>query len=110
MTELKAEDINSWNYLKNNFPINKSGIPFCFIGSDHALEQENKTTKLTGSVTTFTQNQAALHRFCLVATFLSAFFKAFYNKNQITTENYSQHHEMTGLTNQRTSNNVKKMI
>ena len=31
MTELKTKDIDSWNYLKDNFSINKSGIPFCSI-------------------------------------------------------------------------------
>ena len=81
MTELKTKDIDSWNYLKDNFSINKSGIPLCSIGSDHALEQENKTMKLAGCVICLTQNQAALHRFCLVAPFLSALSKGFCNKN-----------------------------
>ena len=66
--------------------------------------------KLTGGIIGLTQNQAALHRFCLVAPFLSALSKEFCNKNQITTEGYYQHYQMIGLTNQRISNNVKKMI
>ena len=110
MTGLKTKDIDSWNYSKDNFSINKSGITFCSIGSDHALEQENKTIKVTGGVIGLTQNQAALHRICLVALFLSALSKEFCNKNQITTEDYSQYYQITGLTNQRISNSVKKMI
>ena len=66
--------------------------------------------KLTGGVTGMTQNQAALRRFCLVAPFLSALSTEFSNKNQITAEDYPQHYQMTGLTNQRISNNVKAMI
>ena len=53
----------------DNSSINKSGILFCSMGSDHALEQENKTMKLTRGAIALTQNQAVLHCFCLVATF-----------------------------------------
>ena len=42
MMGLKENDEVSWKYLKDNFSINKTGIPFCSIGSDHALEQNNK--------------------------------------------------------------------
>ena len=66
--------------------------------------------KLTGGVIGLTENQAALHPFCLVAPFLSALSKEFYNKNQITTKGYSQDYQMTSLTNQRISSNVKKNI
>ena len=120
-TELKTEDTGSWNYLKDTFSINKSGILFCFIGSDHAVE--NKAMILNGGVIGLMQNQAALYCFCLITPFLSALFKDFCNKNQIKTEDYSQHYQMTGLTNQRSqhyqmtgltnqriSNNVKKII
>lgn len=47
MTELKTKDTDSWNYLKDNLSINKSGIWFCSIGYDHALEQQNKSMTLT---------------------------------------------------------------
>ena len=66
--------------------------------------------KLTGGVIGLTQNQAALHSFCLVAPFLRALSKEFYNKNQITTKGCSQDYQMTSLTNQRISSNVKKNI
>ena len=32
MTELETKDIDSWNYLKNNFSVNKFG--YCFIPYD----------------------------------------------------------------------------
>ena len=44
MTELKESE--EWNYLKENFSIAKSEIPFSAIGSDHAMEQENKVLKV----------------------------------------------------------------
>lgn len=66
--------------------------------------------ELTRGVIGLAQNQAVLHRFFLIAPFLSALSKQFCNKNQITTVDYSQHYQMSGLTNQRISNNAKKMI
>ena len=66
--------------------------------------------KLIGGVIDFTQNQAALHRFCLAASFLTALSKELCNKNEIATEDYFQHYQMTGSTNQRISSNVKKII
>ena len=102
--------VDSWNYLKDNFSIKKSGIPFCSIGSDHALQQENKIMKLTGGVIGLMQNPAALHRFYLVAPFLSALSKEFCNKNQISSHGHAHHYQTTGSTNQRISTNVKKMI
>lgn len=44
MMELKNTD--AWRYLEDNFSIAKSKIPFTAIGSDHAMEQENKVLKV----------------------------------------------------------------
>ena len=60
MKELEHNEGDSWNYLKQNFSINKSGIPFCSIGSDHALEQENRSLKVTGGVKELTQEPTVL--------------------------------------------------
>ena len=65
--ELKTKDRSSWTYLQNNFSINKTGIPFSFLGSDHALEQKNKVLKVNGGVIGLTQNPGALYRFCLIS-------------------------------------------
>ena len=66
MTELKENDEMSWQYLKDNFSTNKTVIPFCSIGLDHALEQDNKLLKVNGGVVGLTQNPTALDRFCLI--------------------------------------------
>ena len=39
MEDLEVNDRESWEYLKENFSICKSPIPFTAIGSDHAMEQ-----------------------------------------------------------------------
>ena len=80
MTELLSNDTDSWNYLEKNFAISKSQIPFTSIGSDHALEQENKVMKVTGGVKGLTQNPSGLYRFCLTAPVLNALTKAFCEK------------------------------
>lgn len=110
MIELKKTDIHSWQYLKENFSINKSGIPFCSIGSDHALEQENKIMKVTGGVTGLTQKPTSLNRFCLIAPALNALSKAFCEKNNIGSQYRKQHYQLTGSTNERISSNANKVI
>ena len=72
MMELKENDEMSWQYLKDNFSINKTGIPFGSIGSDHALEQDNKLLKVNGGVVGLTQNPTALQIFCLVSPSLAS--------------------------------------
>ena len=66
MTKLKASDYEIWQYLEENFSILKSKIPFVGIGTDHALEQENKVMKVASGVIGLTQNQAALIDFVSV--------------------------------------------
>lgn len=46
MCELEESDPTTWKYLEENFSIAKSNIPFTAIGSDHAMEQENKILKV----------------------------------------------------------------
>ena len=46
MSQLQESDPDPWCYLKENFTIAKSDIPFTAIGSDHAMEQENKVLRV----------------------------------------------------------------
>ena len=86
MRELQTKYIESWNYLKENFSINKTGIPFCSIGTDHALEQENKILKSNGGVKSLTQNATALHHFCLIAPSLNSLLKEFFGVQNMLLE------------------------
>ena len=56
MTKLKTSDYEIWQYLEENFSIIKSKIPFVGIGTDYALEQENKVMKVASGVIDLTQN------------------------------------------------------
>ena len=77
MIDFKENKVEIWKYLKNIFSIAKSNIPFTAIGSDHAMEQENKILKVRGGVTGLTQNQAALNRFCLASPVLASLSEDF---------------------------------
>ena len=46
MSQLQESDPDASCYLKDNFAVAKSDIPFTAIGSDHAMEQENKVLKV----------------------------------------------------------------
>lgn len=110
MNELLSEDVPSWNYLKENFSISKSNIPFTSIGSDHALEQENKVMKVTGGIIGLTQNPAALYRFCLVAPILNLFSQEFCQINNISVEMRKEHYQLTGSTGSRIANNIVNLL
>ena len=54
MYELKEKDENIWVLLDagrgGRVSVNKSGIPFTAIGSNHDIEQENHALKVTGGI------------------------------------------------------------
>ena len=95
---------------RKKFSIIKSKIPFVGIGTDHALEQENKVMKVAGSVTGLTQNQAALNRFCLSAPILSWLIQQFLEKNTVDVYNRKHHYELQGTSSQRIHKNVDKLV
>ena len=94
--DLQHNDHESWNYLKNNFSINKSGITFCSLGSDHALEQENRTLKVLGGIKGLGQNPCALYRICLIAPSLNDISNAFCEEFNIKTSSKEAHYQLTG--------------
>lgn len=109
MMDLKTADPETWDYLKHNFSINKTGIPFCSIGTDHALEQENKKLKVNGGVVGLTQNPNALYRFCLVSPSLNLLVNRFLERSGIR-ENRIQlkHYQLSGTASKRIMSNVKR--
>ena len=98
MMELKENDEMSWQYLKDNFSINKMGIPFCWIGSDHALEQDNKLLKEQNLQAT--QNPTALRRFCLILPSLASLCSQFLkNFGIIDKSTKLKHYQLVGSIN-----------
>lgn len=97
-------------YLEKNFTISKGTMLFTSIGSNHALEQENKVMKATGGVKGLTKNPSGLQRFCFTAPILNAISKEFCSKCNIATKSRIRHYQLTGSTNSRISNNVNKLM
>ena len=110
MMGLKENDEVSWQYLKDNFSINKMGIPFCLIGSDHALEKNNKLLKVNGGVVGLTQNPTALHRFCLISPSLASLRSQFLKNSGIIDKSTKLKYQLVGSINKRISVNVSEVI
>ena len=57
MLYLKENDPETCDFFRDgNFCVNKNDVPFCAIGVDHAMEQENKRIKVKSGVIGLTQN------------------------------------------------------
>ena len=96
MVHLQSDDKQSWDYLKDNYSVSKSAIPFTSIGSDHAMEQDNKKMKVSGGIIGITQNTAALHRFFLAAPLLNLISEEFFTKFPIRVAGVrNQHYQLT---------------
>ena len=44
------QDPVTWNFLKQNFAVNKMTVAFSAIGADHAIEHENRAVKVLGGI------------------------------------------------------------
>ena len=110
MLQLEQSDNETWNYLKGNFSVGKSDIPFTSIGSDHAIEQENKNLKVNGGITGLTQTHSVLTRFCMVAPVLSSLSDEYRLKYDIQhPAKRKTHYQLTGSHLKRLSENVNKL-
>lgn len=110
MLELEQTDPGSWEYLEENFSINKNGTPFTSIGSDHALEQDNKRMKVNGGIVGLTQNPNALKRFCLIAPTLNSLSEQFCCQYDVNVDHREKHYQLTGCYLSRIIGNAKKIL
>ena len=110
MIELKSNDLETWQYLKENFAIAKSEIPFTAIISDRAMEQETKVLKVSEGVTGLTQNESALNRFCLASPVLASLSEDFCKRQNIKTEYRKCHYQLLGSTQSRIAQNTNTLI
>ena len=60
MKAFKHTDPLTWEEFQNcNWVVNKTSIPFCAIGVDHALEHKNRGMKVAGGLVGRTFNENA---------------------------------------------------
>ena len=96
MYELQHTDPLIWNELNSgHFCVNKSTVPFCSLGVDHALEQVNKTMKVLGGIRGITQKPMTLARFFLVAPELARLSAEAEKLAGITKRQRVHHHELS---------------
>ena len=88
MLHLKESDRKPWDYP--NFSVSKSNIPSTAVGSDHAMEQDNRKMKVAGGVTGLTQNINALNRFCLTAPVMNSVLQQYYENYEIVGLQHNQ--------------------
>ena len=94
MAALKSEDCETYLHLQSGaWAPNKNGLPFCSLGADEALEQENKKMKMTGGLVGITQLPETLNKFFLVAPYLSK-VDAYVQNTSPEQIHDSQHHEL----------------
>ena len=108
MCSLEESEPEIWQYLDaGNFSIQKTKVPFTAIGADHALEQENRSMKVSGGIVGIGNNQAALDQYFLIAPHLKRIIQSFYNHLKISKDlKNRQHYQLTDSTNHRMFTNV----
>ena len=111
MLNLRENDMKTWDYLKDNFSVSKSLIPFTSIGSDQAVEQQNKDIKVNGDIVGLTQKPSGLNWFCLAAPLMNTLSDQYCDKyNTVTGTKRTIHYQLTGSQLSRLCGNVKKLV
>ena len=69
MKSLKETDLEIYNeFMEGNWVVNKNpDVPFCALGADQALEDINRSMKVTGGLVGITLNPSARTKFFLIA-------------------------------------------
>ena len=111
MRKLETSDPDTWKALEDgDFCVTKSSIPFCSIGPDHGIEQENRTMKVIGGITGITQKEATLDKFFLIAPELARLVNEFGEFNGVSIkQERTKHHDLVGTARNRIFRNAEKM-
>lgn len=112
MNALKISDEDLWNELKRGcWVVNRNQIPFCALGADEALEQQNRKLKVLGGLVGITQKPATLARFFLSAPELTRISEeaetSMFNQKIVTP---SYHHNLNTPTTCRHARNIKEFL
>ena len=96
MHSLRESDPEIWHeFSQGNFCVNKSDVPFCSIGVDHAIEHINRMMKVKGGLSGITQKPATLTQFFLVAPELTHLVEEIDYLGSLKAPKRTKHHELT---------------
>lgn len=108
LLETKHPDL--WTeFYSGNWVVNKTTVPFCSLGTDEALEHENKKMKVLGGVVNITQRKQALTRFFLTSPELSRLSTEAKDMLGITNRKRSKHHHLTASQEKRQKEDAQQM-
>ena len=113
MYNLQASDPETWDFLRSgSLSVSKSLIPFCSIGVDHALEQENRCMKVLGGIKGIANHQSALDQHFLITSEMNTIIDAFQNSLNLKSwgRTRDEHYQIGGGTNVRMMENVQKLM
>lgn len=68
--------------------MSKIAIPFCSLGVDHALEQENRSMKVLGGIKGIGNNMPALDQRFLIITEMNRIIKEFRKNLHLTSDGW----------------------
>ena len=110
MFTLKTDDPNTSKFFQDgHFSVNKNAVPFSALGTDHALEQENKRMKILGGITGIANNATTLNNYFLVSPILNNIANSFCQMFCNTKTVCQTHYQMHGSTNKRYTDNISKL-
>ena len=110
MFALKSQDQQSWEFLESgNFSVNKPQVPFCALGTNHALEQENRKMKVLGGICGIANCKNTLENYFLLSPLLGNISEQFCNYFGILQDHRSIHYQLGGSVNSRYYNNAEEL-
>ena len=93
MYAIRETDPEIWTFLKEEFSVQKSLIPFTAIGADHAGEQVNKVLKVEGGIIGISNNTNARLKFFLTAPLLADLANEMETQMLTVKKERTKHHE-----------------
>ena len=99
-------------FLKGDWVVNKnSQVPFCALGADHALEQVNRSMKVSGGLVGITLNPHARTKFFLIAPELARLSEDAKEMSGTTPVKEGNHHHTSSASAiSREEKNLKKLV
>ena len=79
------------------------------MGTDHALEQENKNTKVLGGIRGIANKSTTLDNYFLVSPILNNIVEIFCDYFDVGKDARKEHYQLHGSTNTRYRNNRSKL-
>ena len=99
-------------FLEGNWVVNKNpDVPFCALGADHALEQINRSMKVSGGLVGITLNPNARTKFFLIAPELARLAEdAKEMAGATSAKEGTHHHTLSASVISREEKNIEQLV